>query len=43
MDVGFARVDGAIRELRGEVKGLRKELLAGASVIIAVLIKSRGL
>jgi hypothetical protein len=35
MDEGFARVDADIRELRGDIKSLRKELLAAAVIILA--------
>jgi len=38
MDAGFARVDSDIRELRGDLSGLRKELLVAAVIVIAALL-----
>lgn len=43
MDAGFEKVDVDIREVRGDMRGLRKELLAAAIVILGVLIKTHGL
>jgi hypothetical protein len=42
MDEGFARVGADIRELRGDLKGLRKEMMWVAFVIIGLLIKAQG-
>jgi hypothetical protein len=38
MDEGFARVDSDVRELRGDISGLRKELLGAAVIVIAALL-----
>ena len=54
LDAGFDWVDGKstklekkvdkdIRELRGDMRGFRGEFLAGATLILGVLIKSHGL
>jgi hypothetical protein len=42
MEAGFARVGADIRELRGDLKGLRKEMMWVAFVIIGLLIKAQG-